>query len=288
MSAGDALHYWQSLENMAGPNAKVHLTGGEPFGNWLGLQAILRGAHAKGLKAHELETNAFWCVEREEVYQRCRQLKELGIGRLVVSCDVYHQEYIPFKRVELLVQVAQEVLGPDKVRIRWRDFFANPLDISDMNEADRQRAYREAWQKHHERLTGRAAKMIGPLLSLQAGESFVGQDCHKAILASRHVHIDPAGNVFPGVCTGLTVGNASKKELAKIWEDMVHTEDEIMLCLIRSGPYGLLQVAEKLGYMKNPMGYADKCHLCTEVRGFLWRTGKFEPTIGPVQCYREK
>ena len=287
MSVADALNYWQSLEAMAGTGAKVHLTGGEPFGNWPALLSILRAARAKGLTAHELETNAFWCTEQEQVYQRCQQLKELSIGRLVVSCDVYHQQHIPFERVELLVQVAQEVLGANKIRIRWRDFFANPLDISKLNEADCQRAYREAWQKHHDRLTGRAAKLIAPLLGLQAAETFVGQDCQKAILASRGVHIDPAGNVFPGVCAGLVVGNASKKELAQIWDNLVHTEDEILLSLIRSGPYGLLPIAKGLGYKGNQMGFANKCHMCTEIRSFLWQSGKFEPTIGPVKCYHE-
>ena len=287
MTVSDALAYWTSLEAMAGRGAKVHLTGGEPFSNWPGLLAILRGAHAKGLAAHELETNASWCTEREKVYERCQILREVHIGRLVVSCDVYHQQYIPFERVELLVQVAQEVLGADRLRIRWRDFFEHPVDISELNTADCQGVYRQAWQEHRERLTGRAAKLIAPLLPLQAAETFAGQNCHKAILASRHVHIDPAGNVFPGVCGGLVVGNAKAMELVEIWDRLVHTKDRILLGLLQAGPYGLLQTAQELGYRPNPRGFADKCHLCTEMRGFLSGTGRFDPTIGPVQCYGE-
>ena len=67
MSVSDALSYWQALEVLAGPGTKVHLTGGEPFGNWPGLMAILRAAHVEGLHAHEVETNAFWCTRRQDV-----------------------------------------------------------------------------------------------------------------------------------------------------------------------------------------------------------------------------
>ena len=287
MSVSDALAYWKSLEAMAGQGAKVHLTGGEPFSNWPALLAILREAHAKGLTAHELETNASWCTQREKVYERCEKLRTVHIGRLVVSCDVYHQQYIPLERVELLVQVAQEVLGADRLRIRWRDFFYHPRDISELKTSDCQRAYRQAWQEHRERLTGRAAKQIAPLLPLQTVEAFAGQNCHKAILASRHVHIDPGGNVFPGVCGGLVVGNAKAMELVEIWDRLVHTKNRILLGLLGAGPYGLLQTARQLGYRSNPRGFAAKCHLCAEIRGFLSETGRFDPTIGPVQCYRE-
>ena len=285
MPVADALTYWQSLEAMAGPAAKVHLTGGEPFSNSPALFDILRAAHAQGLTAHELETNASWCTSPQLARQRCRQLKEFGLGRLVVSCDVYHQQFVPFERVSLLVHTAQDVLGQQRVRIRWRDFFADPLDISGFDQADCQQAYRQAWQKHRDRLTGRAARMIAPLLELQPAENFADCNCHRSIMAGRHVHIDPAGNVFPGVCAGLVLGNARTTPLPQIWADLAHTEDEILSTLVLSGPYGLLQIAKDLGYRASNEGFADKCHFCTKVRAFLARTGNFHPTIGPIQCY---
>ncbi len=287
MSVSDALTYWQSLESMAGPHAKVHLTGGEPFTNWPALLAVLQAAHDEGLFAHELETNASWCTTPQLVRQRCRQLQRLDLGRLVVSCDVYHQQFVPFQRVKLLVNVAQDILGSELVRIRWRDFFADPVDINGLDQAECQRLFLRAWQTHRDRLTGRAARMIAPLLDLHPPETFAHRDCYKSIFASRHVHIDPAGNVFPGVCAGLVLGNARNRTLDQIWADLAHTKDGILLTLARAGPYGLLQIAHDLGYQPYRGTFADKCHLCAEVRSFLARTGKFEPTIGPARCYRE-
>lgn len=285
MSVSDALGYWRGLETMAGPGAKIHLSGGEPFGNWPALLAILQQAHGQGLFAHELETNAFWCTESSEVYERCRELAKLELGRLVVSCDLYHQRYIPLQRVKLLVQVAREVLGPERVRIRWRDFFANPIDISDLSPQQCSQAYRQAWQNHKDRLTGRAAAEIAPLLQKYELGTFARQDCRKAILASRHVHIDPFGNVFPGVCSGVVVGNARKNSLPQLWDLLLSSEDPILQTLIQQGPYGLARMGSELGYQPAQDGFAGKCHLCTHVRRFLFASGKFAPTIGPEQCY---
>lgn len=287
MSVSDALTYWKGIEAMAGPAAKVHLTGGEAFANWAALLAILQAAHAQGLYAYEVETNAFWCTEPKQVHQRCSQLNQLNLQRLVVSCDIYHQQYIPFERVKLLVQIATDVLGAQRVRIRWRDFFANPVDISDLDPQQANQTYRRAWLSHHDRLTGRAAEEIAPLLEMHDLSTFAGQNCRKSILASRHVHIDPAGNVFPGVCSGLVVGNARQNTLPQLWDFLLNSKDKILKTLIQQGPHGLISIGAQLGYQTHQDGFASKCHLCTEVRRFLWKTGKFAPTIGPKQWYYE-
>ncbi len=287
MTVDDVLTYWKGLEAMAGPAAKVHLTGGEAFANWPALLAILQAAHAQGLYAHEVETNAFWCTEPHQVRQRCLQLNQLNLGRLVVSCDLYHQRYIPFERVKMLVQIAKDVLGDHRVRVRWRDFFANPVDISDLSPQQSRQAYRRAWHSHHDRLTGRAAEEIAPLLEMHDLDTYAGQNCRKSLLASRHVHIDPSGNVFPGACSGLVVGNARQNTLPQLWDLLLSGEDQILQTLVQQGPHGLVSIGAQLGYQPDQDGFASKCHLCTKVRRFLWDTGKFAPTIGPQQCYYE-
>ena len=287
MTVDDVLTYWKGLEAMAGPAAKVHLTGGEAFANWPALLAILQAAHAQGLYAHEVETNAFWCTEPHQVRQRCLQLNQLNLGRLVVSCDLYHQRYIPFERVKMLVQIAKDVLGDHRVRVRWRDFFANPVDISDLSPQQSRQAYRRAWHSHHDRLTGRAAEEIAPLLEMHDLDTYAGQNCRKSLLASRHVHIDPSGNVLPGACSGLVVGNARQNTLPQLWDLLLSGEDQILQTLVQQGPHGLVSIGAQLGYQPDQDGFASKCHLCTKVRRFLWDTGKFAPTIGPQQCYYE-
>lgn len=287
MIAAEAVNYWLDLEALAGAGVKVHLTGGEPFGNWPGLLAILQAARARGLQAHEVETNAFWCTDRLEVQRRCEQLNKVGIGRLVVSCDVYHQQYVPYERVARLVEAGRKVLGSERVRIRWRDFFANPVEVGDLPLAQRKRLYLQAWANHPDRLTGRAAEQIAPLLEMQSPQAFAGHDCSRAILSSRHVHIDPLGNVFPGVCAGLVLGNALEGGLRRVRDRLRETEDDVLGRLIEFGPWGLMELARQYGYRPNRRGFAAKCHLCSEVRSFLFEKGEFTPTVGPAQCYRQ-
>ncbi len=287
MNPDAALEYWHDLRDLAGANLKVHLTGGEPFGDWPALLAVLQAAQIQGMTAHEVETNASWCTDRQEAQRRCRKLDEVGLGRLVVSCDLYHQEFVPYERVALLAEVAQKILGPERLRIRWRDFFADPVSVNDMSPPQRRQAYVQAWQNHRDRLTGRAADQIAPLLALQAPETFAGQNCGKAILASRHVHIDPLGNVFPGVCAGIVLGNAANERLARIRRRLASSPDEILQRLITFGPCGLLDLAQQHGYRPSGRGFAGKCHLCSDLRKYLFKEGKFAPTIGPAQCYRE-
>lgn len=287
MSPAAALEYWHDLRVLAGPELKVHLTGGEPFGDWPALLAVLQAAQTHGLTAHEVETNASWCTDRQEAQRRCRKLDQVGLGRLVISCDLYHQEYVPYERVALLAEVAQEILGSDRLRIRWRDFFANPVSIGDMPPDQRRQVYAQAWPNHRDRLTGRAADEIAPMLELHRPAAFAEQNCSKAILASRHVHIDPLGNVFPGVCAGIVLGNAAHDGLAQIRRRLARSPNEILECLITSGPCGMLDLAKKHGYRPNGRGFAGKCHLCSDLRTYLFNKGKFDRTIGPIQCYRE-
>ena len=42
-----AISAWQSLKNLAGEAASVHITGGEPFLNWEHLEAVMRAANMK-------------------------------------------------------------------------------------------------------------------------------------------------------------------------------------------------------------------------------------------------
>ncbi|MCD4824521.1 MAG: radical SAM protein, partial [Phycisphaerae bacterium] len=59
MSPADALRIWEQLQSACPHGCRVHLTGGEPFGDWPRLIEIARGAHARKLGPLEkVETNA--------------------------------------------------------------------------------------------------------------------------------------------------------------------------------------------------------------------------------------
>jgi MoaA/NifB/PqqE/SkfB family radical SAM enzyme len=295
MTPAQAVRYWQGLSRVAdraNKTIRIHLSGGEPFGDWDNLLAIARTAHDAGLAANgsfeKVETNAYWADSEATVRDRLRALDACGMQMLVVSADVYHQQFVPPERVRRCVEVAREVLGEERVRVRWWDYYHRAIASPAPNDADRDTAFRQALAEHRDRLTGRAADGLPKYLDRRPAESFADEHCTRAILRSRHVHVDPAGWVFPGVCTGIVLGNAEREPIEAIWTRLSQgwADDVFLADLVHGGPYRLFQRAQALGYRPSAEGYASKCHLCTHVRQFLFECGQCRDRVGPAACYR--
>ena len=291
MPPADALAMWRSLDQLAtqhGKTMRIHLAGGEPFRDWPRLLSLVRAARDAGLTPLEkVETNAYWARTDGITRSRLEQLNALGIDLLVISSDVYHQEFVPMERVRRCVEVAREVLGPGRVRVRWWDFFNDPRVIRGLSPAEREQAFVDALDRHKDRLTGRAADRLAHLLPRHPAEHFQGDDCVKPVLHSRHVHIDPYGNVFPGVCNGIILGNTRRQPAAELWQQLAANwrEHPVVSAVVAGGSYELMQRAKEFGYEELSAGYANKCHLCHHVRQFLHRRGVWPEQVGPAECY---
>ena len=291
MSVELAIACWRGVRELAGQRGKVHITGGEPFGNYERLKRILQAACEERLGGLEkIETNAYWCTDDKLVRRRLAELKEIGLTRLQVSTDVYHQEYIPLERVERVVRIAHEVLGETGIQVRWRDFPAEPVLVANMSGSQREAAFSAALAKRRERLLGRAADELVNLFPLRSYKKNAEyNNCYKALLGARHVHIDGSGNIFCGTCIGIVAGRIDLKKrvsLTEIWRGFDYRENPIFSVLAEQGPVGLLEQAVKLGYQVRA-GYADKCHLCYDIRRFLFTKGVHREILTPGVCYGE-
>lgn len=291
MRTEDALNIWRSLDRLAekhGKKMRIHLSGGEPFGDWPRLLGLVRAARDAGLTPLEkIETNAFWAASDGLTRARLEQLDALGMKLLVVSTDVFHQEFVPFDRVKRCVEISRKVLGPGRVRARWWDFFNDPVDTHRLDPTEKRRAFADALARHTDRLTGRAADRLAQFFPRHPAEQFRGQSCAKEILQSRHVHIDPYGNVFPGVCNGIIVGNALKRSPEELWEDLSTDwpKHPVVSAVVAGSSYELMRRAQEFGYRELEGGYANKCHLCHRVRQFLHQHDIWPDAIGPAECY---
>jgi hypothetical protein len=284
------LAWWRGLDELAaayGRTMRVHLSGGEPFRDWISLISLIRAARDAGLTpVDKLETNAFWAEDEGLTRARLELLAALGVQRLVVSTDVFHQEYVPIERVRRCVEVARRVFGPGRVIVRWWDFLRDPM-VPLPDRPSRAAAYRAALARHKDRLTGRAAETLAPLLPGRPAAAFAGLNCVAETLQSRHVHIDPYGNIFPGTCAGIVLARADTRRIPTIWQDLATNwpRHPILADLVAGGSYALLQRAKNIGYVERPTGYASKCHLCADVRRFLFRNGHGGEALGPAECY---
>ena len=292
MPVETAISAWQSLRTLAGDSARVHITGGEAFLYWDRLQQILEEAQREKLgKVDLIETNGFWAAGENTVRRRLRRLDELGMHRFKVSTDPFHQEYVDAELVRRLAEIASDILGPDRVLVRWQKYLDNPTDMKNLSSAEWQKRYISAVNDYRCRFTGRAAGKLARLAASSANENPASgsehrDTCKSDFLGAKGVHIDPFGNVFSGTCSGIILGNVSETPLEDIWKQFDPAHDDLFETLFKSGPWGLLDQAEKQGYQRQEI-YADKCHLCTGIRQFFLDKGLWSSIIGPAECYAD-
>jgi hypothetical protein len=238
-----ALAAWESLRILAGDDAKVHITGGEPFLYWEHLLEIMRKAKSQGLGNTDLiETNGFWAANEKIVRERIKTLDELGMRRLKISVDPFHQRFV----------------DTESVRLSIKDY---PC-----------------------RFTGRAGGKLAMLSPCNSLEELKALDCKADFLGAKGVHIDPYGNVFSGTCSGIIIGNITRTPLEDLWKQFSPEQNEVVDTLFNLGPAGLLDKFSGSGY-KPAAAYADKCHLCTNIRQWFFDKGIGGEVFGPGEVY---
>jgi len=285
MSVDTAISAWRSVRALTSESARVHITGGEPFLYWDRLKEILEEAGRQRLGGADLvETNGFWATNEEVARERLGILDELGMRRLKVSTDPFHQEYVDTEAVRRLTQIATEMLDAGRVLVRWRKYLESPVEMSNLTVGERRDKLIAAIKDYPCRFTGRAGGELAELVASEPIESLASMNCKSAFLGAKGVHIDPFGNVFNGTCSGIIVGNVRQRPLEEIWKQFEPAKSEFVRTLFNHGPAGLLDRAEKLGYKKARV-YAGKCHLCTSIRQFFFDNGLEKSVVGPGECY---
>src|SRR3989304_3220701 len=226
MPVDTAINAWRSLKILAGEQARVHLTGGEPFLYWERLIEILEQAKEEGLTPCDLiETNGFWAESDKIAAERLEVLDNLGVRRFKISTDPFHQEYVHAEVVRRLAKIAKEILGPQRVLVRWEKYLDNPVIIRGLDAEQRNRKLLSAMEDYHCRFTGRAAGRLAALAKTDPMESIAAMSCSSEFLAAKGVHIDPYGSVFSGTCSGIVIGNINDKPLEDIWSQFDPSAD---------------------------------------------------------------
>ena len=77
-----------------GHRFQIHLTGGEPFLNFSLLLEGVQLAAQLGIPCY-VETNAGWCLKKEDVVEKFAILKETGLNAILISCSPFHAENPP-------------------------------------------------------------------------------------------------------------------------------------------------------------------------------------------------
>ena len=275
----------RSMKILAGDLAKVHFTGGEAFLYFDHLAEILTEVKKQDLGPIDLiETNAFWATDDNLIKKRLGTLDNLGMRTLKISCDPFHQQFVDIKLVKRLAKIAVDILGPDRVMVRWEKYLEDRTNYKNLSGDDLDKIFISALRDYPCRYNGRAIKRLAPLVADKKADELESQNCQKAFLGAKGVHIDPFGNIFSGTCSGIIVGNVNDIGLHQVWKKFDPQNTELIKTVFEQGPFGLLEIAEKKGY-KRLDKYASKCHLCASIRQHLNSKTLYKDTFGPDQCY---
>jgi hypothetical protein len=286
MEINNAIGAWTSLTELAGKDAKIHITGGEPFLYFDHLAKIMTMADNLNLIPLDLlETNGYWAKDVGDVVNKLEFLDSKGLKRLKISWDPFHAEYVERNRVLMLLETANQVLGEKRVMVRWDKYLQDPVRKNkELAKKKREEIYKNAVSDYPVRFTGRAAGKLAELFADRNAEAFSSENCRNAFLGAKGVHIDPYGNVFNGQCSGIIIGNINDQPLDEMWENFDPSEMALIDSLFNEGPCGLLNDAENKGYQRKA-AYASKCHLCSDIRQFFFDNRIYSKIIGPCDCY---
>ncbi|MEN6385700.1 MAG: radical SAM protein [Phycisphaerales bacterium] len=286
LSLENALSAWQSLIKIAGSSAKIHITGGEPFLYWSHLSSILSEAKKLGLGTVDvIETNAFWATDKADVVEKLKFLDSHNVKKIKISYDPFHAEFVDYSKVKLLADTGAEILGKDRVLVRWQEYMAADLNVMNMSEEEKISLFIDSIKKFPCRFNGQAARgRLSEAFESKDIDEIAKSNCRNSFLSSKGIHLDPYGNVFSGTCSGIIIGNIEKQPLDEIWQNFEPSKMDVINVLLNKGPTGLLEKATNHGYQKRRL-YSGKCHLCTDLRQFFFDKGIYGPIIGPKDCY---
>jgi len=248
----------------------VHIGGGEPLLRPDKLGTVLEVASEVGVTVDYVETNASWFRDIDSAKDLLSQLRGKGLRTLLVSISPFHNEQIPFSRVQGVIEAARLVgvgIFP------WINDFISDLSQFDPAKTHGLDEYRKVYgdyyliqilQRYWIHLGGRALETFRPLLAKKTLERILTENpagCAAELTDTSHFHIDLFGNYIPGLCSGLAIFRDD------LGAPLSEERYPILMNLFYDGIRGLFKFAkENFGFSPQRINYINKCDLCTEIR----------------------
>ncbi len=227
----------------------VHIGGGEPLLRPDKLGTVLEVASEVGVSVEYVETNSSWFQDVESAKKLLAPLRQKGLKTLLVSISPFHNEQIPFSRVQGVIKAAKQVgvgIFP------WITDFISDLSQFNPAKSHSLEEYRQVYgdnylmqilQRYWIHLGGRALETFRPLLGQKTFQQILHEsraNCSAELSNTSHFHIDLFGNYIPGLCSGLSI---CVEDLEKSLSAEAYP---ILTCLYRSGIRGLIKMAEDI------------------------------------------
>ena len=279
----------------------VMLFGGEPFIYLNDLAEMVAAVRQETTARPVVVTNGYWAYDEGVAHQKLSRLQAAGLDRIVFSVDAFHGAFVPPARAALGVRVAR-ALGFAQIEIDNQWVVSPELDIP-TNAATRRmmEALGELVDLSGVKISasrthpvGRAAEHLPEILR-RAGQMPQGTCeaeglCIAPYYLGENLREPYAVEVYPdgevNLCAGISLGNARQRPLGEILASYDTRQHPVIHAIVTGGPMALLAEAEAAGYARLP-AYVNQCHLCYEVRRFLYAHGAraTRQCLGPAAVY---
>ena len=241
------------------------------------LGSVLKTAAEQGVQVDYIETNSSWYTDRASAEKILKDLKSQGLTTLLVSISPFHNEFIPYKKIQGVMKACR-MTGINI--FPWIAEFTSDLAALDPSIPHALEEYierfgkdylRDVMQRYWIHLGGRALEMVRPVVELKSAHRILIEfpgNCARELSDTSHFHIDLYGNYIPGLCAGLSV------YYVDLGQPLSPEQYPILTTLYQSGVSGLVELARREGgFEPTDIGYVNKCDLCTEVRNWMFRHG---------------
>ncbi len=269
-------------------NYGIHFTGGEPFLNFDLLVKAVEIADKLKIPSSFVETNCYWCTNDKKTREQLKLLKKKGLKGILISVNPFFIEYIPFERTERCIRISKEVFGHNVMvyQLEYYYQFKN-FKIKDrilLEEYINLIKDKSLTKKVELFLMGRATLKLREFYPKYPADAFFNQPCQPPFLRNWHNHFDNYGNLLPGYCGGISLGDWHNLEIL-LKEGIDLEKRPILKFLIKGDMQGLFYFAKEFGYKESEEGYISKCDLCLDIRRYLISQRDFEE-IAPKEFYR--
>jgi MoaA/NifB/PqqE/SkfB family radical SAM enzyme len=221
-----------------------------------------------------LETNAGWAVNSEAAISFLKPLVSSNTS-VMFSLDAFHEPYVSFNNILYASQACvtlglQYILEIPYLDLNTKD---NPIDVRTQELELRIRSMIKDVNIYTGNVLfiGRAAYTHGDEFS--RGKGIPKDPCTKVpwwidseIDSTDLLILEPDGWITKGC--GIAIGNVHKQNFTELIKNYKASDNPIFSILLKEGPIGLANIAEKYGYTIKK-DYADPCHLCHESRQVL-------------------
>jgi hypothetical protein len=279
----------ESLALVKGAGCRsLHVGGGEPFLHPEGLSAVLDEFRSAGMGLDYVETNSSWFRDAESARTLLSGLRKQGLTTILVSISPFHNEYIPFEKIDGVMAAARKAgVGV----FPWVDGFLADLKRFDRRTTHSLEEYESVFgegyisripERYWVSFRGRALQTYKAYMTSRPLRQILDRNrgpCRE-LFDTSHFHVDLFGCYIPGLCTGLSIRTRD------IDTPLGEKEYPFIVPLMERGISGLLEIAEgEYGFIPAE-SYVSKCELCYEIRKFLvLEKGVDSPDLKPVRYY---